>query len=179
MMWWEISRATGVLALVLASLSVIWGLLVSSRYMAGVVAGAGLARMHSFLGGLTVIFSLIHVGALWFDSFVEFSVVDLLVPFASSWNPVATALGIMAFWLLIAVQATSLMMKRLPRKLWKAVHGSSYLLILGGMAHGIMAGTDAGTTWFRLGAGGLVGLITFLTAWRALRRPARVKAVIQ
>lgn len=172
-LWWEISRASGVVALVLACLSVIWGLLISSRYMAGVAKAAGLARMHKFLGGMTVIFTLIHVAALYLDSFVQFSVIDLLIPFASDWKPFPTALGIVSFWLLLAVQGTSMMMKRLPRRLWKFVHGTSYLLIAGGMWHGISAGTDAGTTWFKYGAAGLIGGITFLTAWRATQRPAR------
>lgn len=173
--WWYLSRSGGIVALVLACLSVLWGLLLSSRYMAGVAKAAGLQRMHQFLGGLTVIFTLIHVGALYLDSYVQFSLVELFVPFASTWRPFSVALGIIAFWLLLAVQGTSMMMRRLPRRFWKAVHGTSYLLILGGMAHGIMAGTDAGTLWFRLGFGGLIGGITFMTAWRALRRPARPK----
>ena len=47
-------------------------------------------------------------------------------------------------YLLVAVQLSSMLMKHLPRRLWKWIHLSSYGLFWLGIAHGAMAGTDAG-----------------------------------
>ena len=99
-----------------------------------------------------------------------------LVPFVSAWKPVEVAAGVVAMWLLVAVQGTSLMMKRLPRRFWKWVHLSSFAMLPLGAWHGIAAGTDAGQTWFRFGLAGLIGVVTFLTAWRSVKVPARRRA---
>lgn len=165
--WWYVARSGGVVALVLVAASVLWGLLLSSRYLAGGPKPKALLDLHRFLGGLSVVFTAIHLVGLYLDSFVTFTVVDLLVPLASDWRPVEVAAGVVAFWLLLAVQGTSMLMKRLPRRFWKWIHLTSFLLLPLGMVHGITAGTDAGTAWYRLGTAGLVGLLAWLTAWRA------------
>jgi len=172
-LWWYVARSGGIVALVLCSLSVIWGLLLNSKYLAGGPKPKGLLNLHRFLGGLSVVFTGVHLLGLWLDSYVEFSVADLLVPFASAWKPAEVALGVVAFWLLVAVQSTSLMMKKLPRRFWKWVHLSSYALFGLGMWHGIVAGTDASRTWYQWGAAGIIGLVTWLTAWRAIKVPGR------
>ena len=174
--WWYLTRSGGVVALVLSFASVIWGLLVSSKYLDGGPKRATVLSMHRLLGGLTVVFTAIHVVALYLDSYVQFSVAALLVPFVSAWKPIEVAAGIVAMWLLAAVQGTSLMMRRLPRRLWKWVHLASFALLPLGTWHAITAGTDASQPWFRFGLAGLIGLVTFLTAWRSVKVPARRRA---
>lgn len=174
-LWWYVARSGGVVALVLACLSVVWGLLLSSKYLKGGPRPKWLLDMHNFLGGLTVIFTVVHMAGLWFDSFVTFSVADLLVPFASNWRPVEVAAGVIAFWLLLAVQLTSMIRHRLSRRWWKIIHLGSYLLLPLGAVHGITAGTDAQATWFQLGLAGLLGLVCYLTAWRAVAVPNRAR----
>lgn len=187
-LWWLVARSGGIVALVLVCLSVIWGLLLSSKYLAGGPKPTWLLDLHRFLGALSVIFTVIHLIGLYLDRFVTFTVTDLLVPFASSWRPLPVAIGIVAFWLLVAIQATSMAKRRLPRRLWRWVHLTSFLLLPLGLIHGSTAGSDATTIWYRLGAGGLVGLVTWLTAWRAwsvrkrrvpvVRRPAVAHAAV-
>ena len=48
-----------------------------------------------------------HVVALFLDHYVEFSVADLAVPFAASWSPGALAAGIVAAYLLVAIEVAS------------------------------------------------------------------------
>ena len=174
--WWLVARAGGVVALILVAASVLWGLLLSSKYLDGGPKPKGLLHLHRYLGGLSVLFTGIHVLGLYLDSYIQFTVAELLVPFVSTWRPGAVAAGVVSFWFLIAVQGTSMMMRHLPRRFWKWIHLTSYLLLPLGVLHGIMAGTDASETWYRLGSGALIGLLTWLTAWRAWRVPARKRA---
>lgn len=175
--WWHIARSGGIVALGLTAASVVWGLLLTTKFLGGVPRPKWLLDLHRFLGGLCLVFTLVHVVALMLDSFVSFSIIDVLVPFASSWKPGAVAWGILSFWLLLAVQGSSMLMKRLPRKWWRGIHMSSYVALWAGIMHGVTAGTDAQSLPFLLGVGGVTGLITFLTGWRILmprsRRGAR------
>jgi len=118
-LWWYTARAGGIVALALTAGSVIWGLLLSTRVLQGGPSAAWLLDLHRFLGGAAVIFTGIHLAGLVADTYVHFGVADLLVPFASDWKTGAVAWGIVAFYLLLAVEATSLVMNRIPRLWWK------------------------------------------------------------
>ncbi|MGI9614016.1 MAG: ferric reductase-like transmembrane domain-containing protein [Acidimicrobiales bacterium] len=165
-LWWYVARSGGIVALILTGLSVIWGLLVSTKAMQGTPSPKWLLSLHKYLGGLAVSFTGVHIAALMLDSYVQFGVTDILVPFASDWKPGAVAWGVVSMYLLIAVQASSLMMKRLPRKVWKWIHMSSWLLFWSGLIHGITAGTDAGNPVYILATGTLTALVSFLTLFR-------------
>jgi DMSO/TMAO reductase YedYZ heme-binding membrane subunit len=160
---WYAARAGGLVAWGLVSASVIWGLLLSTRLLGRSPKPAWLLDLHRFLGGLAVTFTVIHVASLIADTTVRFRAIDVLVPFASSWRPGAVALGVVAVWLLIAVESTSLLMRKLPRRLWRFVHLSSYLLFWSSTAHLLLAGTDARNPLVVGAAEVLVAVVVFLT----------------
>src|SRR3954470_1053157 len=144
---WYLARSAGMIAWALLTASVIWGLTMSTK-------ASALGRrprpnwmldLHRYLGGLAAIFTGVHVVALLADNYVHFDLVSVLVPFASSWRPAAVAWGVAGFWLLAAVELTSLARRRLPKRVWRAVHFASFPLFLMATVHGLTAGTDAGT----------------------------------
>ncbi len=173
--WWYIARSGGIVALALSGLSVIWGLLVGTKLLQGRPGPRWLLDLHKWLGGSAVVFTIIHVGALMLDPFVSFGLFDVLIPGASSWNPAAVAWGVVSGWLLIAVQVTSLLMKRIPKRLWKLVHMTSYGMLWTGVLHGARAGTDSGDPLYVVGVALMVLTVVFLTAYRILtaRRGSR------
>jgi len=160
--WWYVSRSSGIVAWVLLTLAVCWGLFVSTKAVAKASTPAWLLDLHRFLGGVAVIFTAIHMIGLWADSFVEFGWAELFIPMASTWKPGAVAFGIVALYLLLAVEVTSLVMNRLPRRLWRAVHRSSLPLYAIATYHGLAAGTDRANTPFRLAALASVNIVGFL-----------------
>lgn len=172
---WYIARASGIVALGITTLAVAWGLLFSTRLLQGRPSPKWLLDLHRFLGGLAVVFTAIHLGALVADTYVAFGPSDLLVPFASAWQPEPVAWGVVSMYLLVAVEATSLVMKRLPRRLWRGVHVASYAMFWMGVIHGARAGTDAGRIAYVVGSSVAVLLVGFLTAYRvvAVRKSRR------
>ena len=171
--WWFIARSSGMVAAVLVALTLVWGLLLSTRIIERRGLPAWLTDLHRGLAGLTVAFVGIHMFALWADSYVQFDAVDLLVPFASDWETTAVAWGVVATWLLAVVQVTSLLQRRLPRRRWHAIHLLSYPIgVLVGL-HALTAGTDAGNPWFRWVTLGLASAVVFLTLYRVLTRGDR------
>jgi predicted ferric reductase len=147
----------------LVTLSVMWGLFVSTKAVAKAATPAGLLDLHRFLGGLSVVFTAIHLVGLWADSFVQFGWAELFVPMSSSWKPGAVAFGIVAMYLLVAVEVTSLMMKQLPRRVWRWIHHASLPLYALATYHAVAAGTDRSITVFRLLALISVNIVVFLT----------------
>ena len=175
---WYVARASGLVAWGLVAASIVWGLALSSRVVQRRGLPAWLLDLHRYLGVLAVVFTAMHLLALWADSYVAFGPSDLFVPLAATWRPGAVAWGIAAFYLLLAVQLTSWARKRLPKRLWHTIHLSSLPLFVLATVHGVQAGTDTRSSAVVLFATALSSAVVFLLAYRiaAPRRPARVPA---
>ena len=100
------------------------------------------------------------------DTYVHFGAADVLVPFASKWHPVALAWGIVATWLLLAVEISSLAMRWLPRRVWHAIHLSSYALFLSATVHGLASGPDTRKQAFELVLTAVLAVLILLTLVR-------------
>ena len=169
--WWYISRASALIAWALLTLSVVWGILLSTRIMRRIDNPGWLRDLHSYLGGMTLIMVALHMVTLMLDGFLRYSLTEVLVPFAKDYRPVPVALGILAFYILLAVQGSSLLIARLPRKFWKVVHYASYAtLILVSLHAGWASSKDAGSLWYKILAIALIGSATIAVVIRVVTR---------
>jgi DMSO/TMAO reductase YedYZ heme-binding membrane subunit len=141
--WWYLSRASGLVAWALLIGSLVLGVLLATRALKPLDRPAWLLAMHRWFSGLAVTATVVHLLALVFDGYVQFGAKEIFVPMASTWQPGAVAVGVVAMYVMALVQVTSLMMKRLPKRLWRGVHMTSYLLVWTATVHAGMAGTDA------------------------------------
>lgn len=169
---WYVSRATGMVAFVLLALSVDLGLVLSTRLLGRKQSPAWLLDMHRMVSGLAVIFVGIHLLGLLADSYVEFTLLDLLIPFSSDWQPLGVAAGIVAFWLLLAVELSSLARKKLSNRVWRSIHMLSWLLFWLSALH-MAVGTDAALLVWRVVALAAIGSVMFMSLVRFLSPRAK------
>ena len=146
--WWNVSRSAGIVAWALSSATIVWGILLATRVVKPGPRPAWYLDLHKWLGLLTIVFTGMHMAALVADSYITFTVVDILVPFASSWRPLPVALGIVSLYGLVAVQGTSYAMKKMSKTAWRRVHMSSYAVFVTVTLHAVLAGSDAGKRLF-------------------------------
>jgi predicted ferric reductase len=178
--YWYLARSSGMVAWGLLTLATLWGIFLSTGILRERRRPAWLLSLHRWLGGLSVIFAGIHLVGLMLDSYVEFSWADLLIPGISEWRPVAVAFGVVGFYLLIAVQGTSLLMKKLPKRLWKQIHMTSLALFWIVSVHGALAGTDATAGWYRVASLAMIGTVMQAALYRFLvghRRATSARSV--
>ena len=140
---WYAARASGLVAWALVLAAILWGVLLATRVLGRRPTPAWLLSLHRYLGALAVAFVGVHVGAILLDTYTDFGVLDVLVPFTGSWHPVAVAWGIVAMYLLVAIEVTSLLRNRISPGVWRAIHLLSYLLFALTTVHMLAAGTDA------------------------------------
>jgi hypothetical protein len=158
----------------LASLSVLWGLALSGRPFGRNPTRAWLLDLHRYFGGLSVLFVGGHIGAIVADSYEHFGWADVLVPLASSWKPLPVAWGVVSMYFLVAIELTSLAMKRLPRRLWRGVHYTSVVVFVASTLHLLTGGTDRHNVVLRIAAAATTAMATFLLAYRVIApKPAR------
>jgi DMSO/TMAO reductase YedYZ heme-binding membrane subunit len=170
-----VARATGTVAWAGAIGAVLVGLALSTRVGGRTVPPSWLLALHRHLGALTLAFVAGHVGALIADSYVQFSVADALVPFHSGWRAGAVTWGVVGMWLLALVEVTSLLRRRIPRRLWRSIHLTSYGAAVAATTHLLTAGTDVTNRALRwaivLAVASATGFLTFRMVLEN-RRPA-------
>jgi DMSO/TMAO reductase YedYZ heme-binding membrane subunit len=165
---WYVARSGGLVAWLTCAASVGWGLTLSSRLVRKRGAPAWLLASHRFLGLLSVIFVGVHLVGLWLDTYVPFGPAELFIPFRTHYKPLAVAWGIVALYLLVAVEVSSLLMRRIPRKWWHRIHLSSLLLLVLATVHGFTAGTDRSNALARWVALVISSSLIFIATFRVL-----------
>src|SRR6478735_5901387 len=130
---WYVARSSGIVA---------WALILATKVLGRRPAPAWVLSLHRYLGALAVVFVGVHVGGILLDSYTNFGITDVLVPFTGSWHPLAVAWGIVGMYLLAAIEITSLLRHRISKRAWHAVHLLSYFLFATTTVHMLTAGTD-------------------------------------
>lgn len=173
--WWFLARASGLTAWALALASVLLGLALATRALGARPRAPWLLDLHRFVGAASVAFVGVHLAALVADHYVTFSWADLFLPFASEWKPGAVALGVVAWWILVAVEVSSLLLRRLPKRVWRSIHLGSYGVAVLSTAHAFTAGTDADNRLLLAATIGVAAATAFFLAYRRLA-PARSRS---
>lgn len=140
--WWYLSRSSGIVALVLLVLSVVWGVLLATRALKPHDRPAWLLDLHKWLGGTALVMTGLHLLGLYLDGYIDYGFADLFVPGVSEYRPLAVAIGILSLYIMVAVQATSYMRRWLSKRVWHGIHLLSYGLVWTAAIHAGMAGTD-------------------------------------
>jgi len=146
--WWYVTRSSAIIAWALMSLSVVWGVLLSTRIFRKVDSPGHLQDLHRYFGGLALLSVAVHMVSLMLDGWLHFTPGQLLIPGHSFYRTIPVALGIIAFYLLVVVYGSSLLRDRLPPKFWKGLHYVNYPAVLLISFHAGLSGTDSGQWWY-------------------------------
>jgi methionine sulfoxide reductase heme-binding subunit len=171
---WYLNRATGLVSLALMTLTVLLGVAVQRQVRLPGLPRFGVVALHRNVSLISALLLLTHIGAAVVDSYVSIGPTAVLVPFVAGWHPIAVGLGTLAVDLLLLVILTSLVRGRIPVRLWRGVHWTSYLLWPLAFLHGLNAGTDLRSGWvlgLALVCAGAVGAAA-AAAWTGRRTPA-------
>ncbi len=163
---WYLGRGTGVVALLMFTLTMLLGITTRSGRSALGLDRFGIADLHktASLAGTGLI--AVHVATLLFDPYAQLRLVDLVLPFAGSYRAVWLGLGTAALDVLLVVVATSLLRHRLGPRVFRGVHWAAYAMWPLALVHGLGTGTDAATWWFRSIAIGCAAVVTAAVGWR-------------
>ena len=144
---WYANRATGAVCLVLFTVVVLLGIAVRLRTRLPGLPRFGTVSLHRSLSLSAMAFLALHIAFAVIDSYVDITVVDVVVPFASNYQPLWLGLGTVALDLMLAVVVTSLLRSRMGHRAWRAVHWLAYASWPVALVHGIGIGTDTGADW--------------------------------
>lgn len=143
--FWYVTRSSAMISWLAAVLSMIVGLMTSSRLLGRRPTIPWLVDLHRGFAGLSLLFLLVHMGSLYLDGFVRFGLPELLIPWLATVPGLtrsSMAYGVIAAWLIALVQLSSYAKDRLPSDVWRTVHLTSYASLGFGTLHAIETGSD-------------------------------------
>jgi sulfoxide reductase heme-binding subunit YedZ len=148
LIWWLISRASGIVAVVLISLSVLMGLAMAARLLRPAHKRA-VVRLHEYVAVLSLVAIAVHGVTLLGDTWLKPGVTGITVPFALSYRSVWTGLGVIAGYLALLLGPTFYLRKRIGARRWRKLHRAITIVWVLAAAHALGSGSDAGTLWLR------------------------------
>ncbi len=163
---WYLARATGIVALLLLTVTVVLGVLTSVRWQPRRLPRFVVEYVHRNVTVLVLALIAIHVATVVLDGFAPIGWLAAIVPFVSEYRPIWLGLGALGFDLLLAVAITSWLRHRVGFRVWRVLHWSAYACWLAVLVHGLGTGSDTRQTWALVVEGACVLAVGVAILWR-------------
>jgi sulfoxide reductase heme-binding subunit YedZ len=164
--FWYTTRASGIVALVLLTLTMVLGVTTTNRPRARHWPGFAIQELHRRSSMLAIVFLALHVLTAVLDTFVHIGWLAIVIPFTSSYSRFWVGIGAVALDLMVAVFISSLLRARMKPSTWRGLHWLAYGCWPVALAHTFGMGTDAGEHWV-IGLGALcVVSVGLALLWR-------------
>jgi predicted ferric reductase len=167
--FWLLSRSSAMVAYVLLWGSMMLGLAITNRMARLWPGGPAAFDVHQHLSLLALGLIIFHALILLGDQYMQYSVAEILVPFASlSYRPEWVGMGQLGIYMLAIVTGSFYVRKRLGHEVWRAIHFLSFTLFILALFHGWMSGTDSGTLWAQVIYWSTGASVLLMTIYRIL-----------
>lgn len=144
---WYATRASGIVTLILLTLTMILGLVTTGRARARNWPGFAQQEIHRRISIMAVVFLAIHVVTSILDAYVHIGWFAVVVPFASPYGRFWVGLGAIALDLMMAVFVSSLLRARMRPDVWRGIHWLAYASWPLALIHTFGLGTDSREGW--------------------------------
>jgi len=172
--YWFVSRSSGVIAYLLITASVLWGLVQSGALFRRRVPPLLALGLHNYLSWAGLALAALHALVLLGDTYTRFSLQQMSIPFLSSYRPLPVSLGIVGFYLMLVLSVSFYLRRWIGQKSFRLLHYGSFGAFALVTLHGVLAGTDSGPLW-PLYALSLI-LVLGLTALRVVGTRRKIAA---
>jgi predicted ferric reductase len=163
---WYVSRATGVVALLLMTAVMLLGLLVARNGKLPGLPRFTVVGLHRNLSLTALVFVALHVLTAVVDGYVHIPLTSAVVPLTSGYERLAMSLGAVSLDLAIALIVTSLLRARLDPRVWRAIHLLAYLSWPIAWLHSYTAASDMHSGWMFLLAIADLMAVVIAVGWR-------------
>lgn len=177
-LYWYVGRGSGIVAYLLLTSSVVFGIALSQRWHSPSWPRLVVHEAHRWATITFYLFLVLHVAMMVLDPYIGFSLMDVVIPFASSYRTLWLSLGIIAAELALAIGASIWLRGRTGYRAWHLLHGLAYPVFVVALLHGLGTGTDTGLTWTTLLYGTTACAVGAATLWRTIHLPRTRVALV-
>jgi sulfoxide reductase heme-binding subunit YedZ len=172
---WFFARGAGFVSLILLTVSVCLGILLSMRVRSRDWPLFLSDQLHGYTAVLFFVFLTLHMVTVLLDPFTRFGLSDVLVPFASTYRRVWLGLGVVAAELAVAMGASVYLRRWIGYRVWRILHLGTYAVFPMALVHGLATGTDTRAGWGTMVYALCLGAVVAAVGVRLWSGPARIR----
>lgn len=139
---WVLARVAGLGSYAALAIALVTGIALRSAVLDWLGSNRLVRSLHEYTIVLWIPLAIIHVASLLLDHTARMGLLDVFVPFHSSYGTLAIALGSASLDILLVVSVTAYVKRRMPKEVWLWVHRLSYGAFALAFLHAVLSGTD-------------------------------------
>ena len=140
--FWELARASGLATYAALCIAVLTGLAPRTHVLGLLAHNRAIRALHDWTPWIIIPAAITHVVALLLDATAQISLLDVVVPFQTSYGQLAIGLGTISLDLLVIVLVTTWMRRSMSNGAWQLFHRLSYVGFVAMFLHAVLSGTD-------------------------------------
>jgi len=140
--FWVLARVAGLGSYAALAIALVTGIALRTAVLDWLGSNRLVRSLHEYTIVLWIPLAVIHVVSLLLDHTALIGLLDVFVPFHSSYGTLAIGLGSLSLDVLLLVSVAAYLKRRMSKELWLWVHRLSYGAFALTFLHAVLAGTD-------------------------------------
>jgi sulfoxide reductase heme-binding subunit YedZ len=140
--FWVLARVAGLASYAALAIALVTGIALRTAVLDWLGSNRLVRSLHEYTIVLWIPLAVIHVASLLLDQTARIGLLDVFIPFHSSYGTLAIGLGSLSLDVLLVVSVTAYLKRRMRKELWLWVHRLSYGAFALAFLHAVLSGTD-------------------------------------
>jgi methionine sulfoxide reductase heme-binding subunit len=140
--FWVLSRVAGVSSYAALAIALVTGIALRTAVLDWLGSNRALRSLHEYTTVLWIPLAGLHLVSLLLDSTARVGVLDLFIPFHSTYGTLAIGLGALSLDVLVVVTVTAFLKRRMNKAAWQWLHRLAYVAFAMIFFHAVLSGTD-------------------------------------
>ena len=140
--FWVLARVAGLASYAALAIALVTGIALRTAVLDWLGSNRAVRSLHEYTTVLWVPLAVVHVLSLLLDSTARIGLLDVFVPFHSSYGTLAIGVGSLSLDLMVVVTVTAYLKRRMRKEVWLWLHRLAYVGFALAFLHAVLSGTD-------------------------------------
>lgn len=140
--FWVLARVAGLSSYAALAIALVTGIALRTAVLDWLGSNRALRGLHDYTTVLWIPLAGLHLSSLLLDRTARVGLLDLVIPFHSSYGTLAIGLGAVSVDLLLLVTVTAFLKRRMNKDVWLWLHRLAYVAFAAIFLHAVLSGTD-------------------------------------
>ncbi|MGH7762988.1 MAG: hypothetical protein ACREOM_01060 [Candidatus Dormibacteraceae bacterium] len=140
--FWVMARVAGLSSYASLAIALVTGIALRSAVLDWLGTNRAIRSLHEYTTVLWIPLAGLHLVSLLLDATARIGLLDLVVPFHSTYGMLGIGLGALSLDVLVVVTVSALLRRRMNRSVWEWLHRLSYAAFGLIFVHAVLTGTD-------------------------------------
>jgi len=139
---WVLARVAGLSSYAALAIALVTGITLRTAVLDWLGSNRALRALHEYTTVLWIPLAVLHLISLLLDTTARIGLLDLVIPFHSTYGTLGIGLGALSVDVLLLVTVTAFLKRRMNKNVWMWVHRLAYPAFALLFLHAVLSGTD-------------------------------------